>query len=83
MKTAKQKAEEFIGNIVKHKGCLAYDEYCIDRLTKLLREQDRYTRRACAGAVLGCKEPGCSPFDGSNVIRMEDAHSAVMNTKAV
>ena len=78
MKTAREKAESWLEHKVP-----GYSTDQLIGLTVLLKEQDRDTRHACAEAVIGCKNQHVGPFMGSPRILKDEAHSAIMNTKAV
>ena len=79
MKTAEEKAKEFI---VKFGGYLRVE--VVHELTKLIKEQDRDTRHACAEAVISLDGyMNGPPFGCSKMILADEAHSACINVKAV
>ena len=78
MKTAEEKAKEFI---VKFGGHLRIE--VAHELTKLIIEQDRDTRQACAEAVISLDGyMNGPPFGYSKMILADEAHTACMNVKA-
>jgi len=72
MKTAEEKAKKFFSDHL-----IMPNKTMIIGLERLLKEQDRDTRHACAEAVLQMDEP----LDSSNAPSM--AHNICMNVKAV
>lgn len=81
MKTAKEKVKEFVAS-----NRLGMDpeemEFFERDLVKLLKEQDRDTRHACAEVVINLPEV-CETPTGGSAISPDDAHAACMNVKAV
>ena len=78
MKTAADKSSEFVQkNVVLSRHCDIKYTDVIESLIKLLKEQDRDTRHACADAL-----ESCDMMD-DKWIRFDAAESAIMNTKAV
>ncbi|MCK4843060.1 MAG: hypothetical protein KAT04_14460 [Methylococcales bacterium] len=73
MKTVEEKASEVINDSL----CMCSESALEARIIKLLKEQDRDTRRACAEAVLNC------PEDMSSTNLKDCAHNACINVKAV
>jgi hypothetical protein len=76
MKTAEERAKELL-YAIKHADT---ENECLSRIIESLKEQDKITRHACADSVLALQ------FELSNfkaVVDMDDAHQAIMNTKAV
>lgn len=74
MKTAREKAIHWLA--INSDGCT---DRQVDNLEKLLKEQGRDTRHACAEAVLKCDPKSVS----GNLINIDEAHAITMNTKAV
>jgi hypothetical protein len=83
MKTAQQKAVELVDDANVEFG-IDFDQVSplIKAIVKLLKEQDRDTRHACAEAVSGLHEV-CETPNGGIAICPSDAHDACMNVKAV
>ena len=73
MTTAREKADAWIKRSVS-----IYSDSMIDSLEKLLKEQDRDTRHACAEAVLQCNEDV-----SGECIWKDDAHAACINAVGV
>lgn len=74
VKTAKEKIEEFC----KENGLSVTSiEFS---LLRLLKEQDRDTRHACAEAIMTLQR---EPWNGKSIISVDEAHAACMNVKAV
>lgn len=75
MKTAKEKAREWLQSNIMDNPATAIDVDFLERqLEVLLKEQDRDTRHACAEAV------NRMALDHAAITQ---AHNTVMNTKAV
>ena len=74
MKTAEEKAIE-----VCEKLGLPSNGPAFAAIRIALKEQDRDTRHACAGAVISCK----SNYLHEDAIWKEDAHDACMNVQSV
>ncbi len=74
MKTADEKAEQFIRDFVET------GRFGKDSLVTLLKEQDRDTRHACADAVAGLH---LIKANGGLAIFADDAEQAIMNTKVI
>ncbi len=73
MTTAREKADAWIRRSVS-----IYSDSMIDSLEKLLKEQDRDTRHACAEAVIQCNEDV-----SGECIWKDDAHAACINAVGV
>lgn len=73
MTTAREKADAWIRRSVS-----IYSDSMIDSLEKLLKEQDRDTRHACAEAVIQCNEDV-----SGECIWKDDAHAACINAIGV
>lgn len=80
MKTAEDKAKVFAS--MDEFKVLPQPEQFIAALARLLKEQDRDTRHACAEAVIAVEAAYEAPT-GTDLIDRDAAHNAVMNTKAV
>ena len=79
MKTADEKADEFIHKFELYHDCdEAQQIYVRDGLLSLLKEQDIDTRHACADALSEC---GVQPYDG--YINLAEGKNACMNVKSV
>lgn len=76
MTTAREKADAWIRRSVS-----IYSDSMIDSLEKLLKEQDRDTRHACAEAVLQCNEDN-EDVSGECILK-DDAHAACINAIGV
>lgn len=77
MKTAEQKAEDFI----KKLSLGSYRTVLIGGLIELIKEQDCNTRHACADAIAGIFPES---FDGEeNLIYQHKAYASCINTKTV
>ena len=78
VKTAKEKAEEFLSE-----WKLSQQDWAINALTILLKEQDRITRHACAEAIVSSGLAWLPKQGMDEVIEVNMAESIIMNTKAV
>ncbi len=76
MKTARERAEEFI---YKH-VFTSNEDPIFDELEKLLKEQDKITRHACAEAV---SDIDINATDDDAYSSADKAYAACMNAKAV
>ncbi len=74
MKTAREKAEYWLNDNVA-----GWNEVQLKCLERLLKEQDRDTRHACADAVINLETVG----DTESLISKDTAHNACMNVKVV
>jgi len=75
-----EKAKKFVDDLIQCEGldCSAMMHRSIEsRIIKLLAEQDRDTRHACAEAVGCCFDAGFS--NGYKLIVADDADRAIMN----
>jgi hypothetical protein len=72
--TAEEKAKQWLDDTVH-----GYSVADVKSLAKLLKEQDRATRHACAEAVIAIPSVGMT----ESLINRDAAHNACMNTKAV
>ena len=79
MKTAEEKAIEWLDGLMPGFD-ERYHEDEVDSLTKLLKEQDRDTRHACAEAVANISTTNFSTHIQLGVAK---AYDACMNVKAV
>lgn len=89
MKTAKEKAAVMLGALKLYnpelKSC--NDEINKNAIAKLLKEQDRDTRHACAENVLKMERfnTGEKTISGEigSAVHASKAHGVIMNTRAV
>jgi hypothetical protein len=70
MKTAKEKAEEFLAE-----GSFSTQDWAVKAVTHLLKEQDHATRHACVDAVY--------EYYGTGEFTIDGIDTAIMNTVAV
>lgn len=75
MKTAEQRAEEWLKQNIGVNATVGH----MVNLVKLLKEQDRDTRHACANAVINCEYRSMY----GDKLNVSDAHMVIMNTKTV
>jgi hypothetical protein len=71
---AEEKAKRWLEDTVH-----GYSAADVRSLAKLLKEQDRDTRHACAEAVLSIPSVGMT----ESLINKDAAHNTIMNTRAI
>ena len=79
MKTAIDRAKEFVGNPVMPESV---KEAFIQSVVRLVKEVDRDTRHACAGNIQNM-DYGYAAKTNRKVVSVDKAFNVVMNTKAV
>lgn len=82
MKTARQKAEEFVSSKLTC-GSKGEHELWVGHVVTLLKEQDRDTRHACAEAVITSDLSWTPKREMDEVIATNMAHSIIMNARGI